>query len=325
MRRPVLRYHGGKFRLAPWIVSFFPKHRVYVEPYGGAASVLMRKPRAFGEVYNDMDEEVVNVFRVLRDPQLAGDLQRLLELTPYARKEFYQAYEPMTDEEAMADGGVERARRTIIKAFMGFGSDAIHRPGPRGMRTTVSTGPKKHRTAAFRAGGLPGSTGRAAAGRVIRRSGGTGFRPSSDQNGATPAWDFATWPEQIPVFTERLRGVAIECRDALELIDQFDKPGYLIYCDPPYVRSTRRTADRNGYSYEMTDDDHRALAERLRRAEAMVVISGYPSELYDEELYPDWRRETKTGYADARHRERVEVLWLNEAVAARTGQTSLKL
>ena len=68
--RPVLRYHGGKWRLAPWILGFFPPHRVYVEPFGGAASVLMRKPRAYAEIYNDLDDvsqAVATLARILRD------------------------------------------------------------------------------------------------------------------------------------------------------------------------------------------------------------------------------------------------------------------
>ena len=82
--RPVMRYHGGKHKLAPWIVSQLPAHRIYVEPYGGAASVLMLKPRSYAEVYNDLDGDVVNVFRVLRNPDQAAELRRLLELTPFS-------------------------------------------------------------------------------------------------------------------------------------------------------------------------------------------------------------------------------------------------
>src|SRR3954470_24963100 len=86
--RPALRYHGGKWKIAPWIISHFPPHRIYVEPFGGAASVLLRKHRAYAEVYNDLDDWAVNLFRLLGDEQSAERLRRLLELTPFARTEF---------------------------------------------------------------------------------------------------------------------------------------------------------------------------------------------------------------------------------------------
>jgi DNA adenine methylase len=112
---PLMRYHGGKFRLAPWVMGFFPPHDTYVEPFGGAASVLLQKPRSASEVYNDLDGDIVNVFRVLQRPDQSAELKRLLAVTPYARDEFNLAYEP-------ADDPVERARRTLIRAQMGFGS-----------------------------------------------------------------------------------------------------------------------------------------------------------------------------------------------------------
>lgn len=116
VERPVLRYFGGKWRLAPWIIEQFPDHKVYVEPFGGAASVLMRKPRSYAEVYNDLDGEVVNLFRVLQDKEKNHELERMLRLTPFARDEFDLAYEKTEDP-------IENARRLIIRAFMGFGSD----------------------------------------------------------------------------------------------------------------------------------------------------------------------------------------------------------
>ena len=115
-RRPALRYHGGKWLLAPWIISHFPQHRVYVEPFGGAASVLLRKPRSYAEIYNDLDGEVVNVFRMARDR--GDELRDLLDLTPFARDEFVDSYAPAYDP-------LEQARRTIVRSFMGFGSAAV--------------------------------------------------------------------------------------------------------------------------------------------------------------------------------------------------------
>lgn len=117
-KRPLLRYHGGKFLLAPWIIGHFPKHKVYVEPFGGAASVLLQKPRAYAEVYNDMDSEIVNLFKVVRTE--GEKLKELLELTPFSRDEFLDSYIP-------SDEPLEQARRTVIRSFMGFGSSGATR------------------------------------------------------------------------------------------------------------------------------------------------------------------------------------------------------
>ena len=112
---PALRYHGGKFRLAQWVMSHFPDHTCYVEPFGGAAGVLLQKPRAYAEVYNDLDGDIVNFFRVVQDPATRAALVERSLLTPYAREEFELAWEFTEDP-------IERARRTAIRAQMGFGS-----------------------------------------------------------------------------------------------------------------------------------------------------------------------------------------------------------
>lgn len=116
--RPALRWHGGKWILAPWIIEHFSPHRVYVEPYGGAASVLLRKPRSYAEVYNDLDEDAVNLFQVLRSDR-AGELVDALRCTAFARREFEAAYHPSEDP-------VDRARCLIVRAYQGFGSDGFN-------------------------------------------------------------------------------------------------------------------------------------------------------------------------------------------------------
>lgn len=125
--RPALRYHGGKFRLAAWIMRFFPAHRIYTEVFGGAAGVLLQKPRCHGEVYNDLDGQIVSFFRCLQQPDLRDRLVQAVTLTPYARDEFELAWEPTDDI-------VEIARRVAIRAQMGFGSAGASK-GSTGLRT----------------------------------------------------------------------------------------------------------------------------------------------------------------------------------------------
>lgn len=264
--RPVLRYHGGKWRLAPWIISHFPPHRIYVEPFGGGGSVLMRKPRSLHEVYNDLDQDVVNVFRVLRDPALAEQLRKACRLTPFSRVEFQACY---GDQPA---DSVERARRTIASSFMAHGSTS-------------------------------------------RKKNGTGFRAKAIRRNSTGSKDWAGWPEHVASWVERLRGVTIECRPALEVIAQQDDPATLFYLDPPYPINTRTAARgrahrERAYRFNLTDDEHRELAEVLHRIQGTALVSGYACPLYDEELYPDWRRVERQANSDGGG-IRQEVLWIS--------------
>lgn len=144
IKSPALRYHGAKFRLAPWIIDHMPEHTCYVEPYGGAAGVLLRKNRSYSEVYNDLDGEIVNLFKVLRDPVNNARLRTLCALTPYSRDEFNAAYEP-------TENPIERARRMVVRACMGFGGAAAV-GGQSGFR---SDSKRKYATASHLWAGYP--------------------------------------------------------------------------------------------------------------------------------------------------------------------------
>lgn len=260
-KRPVLRWHGGKWLIGEWIISHFPQHRTYVEPFGGGASVLLRKAPVANEIYNDLDDDVVNLFRILRDPEKANELARLITLTPFSRTEFEEAYRKAKDP-------MERARLLIVRCYMGFAGEAA---------------------------------GTATA---------TGFRANIRSTRQSPAGDLKTWPENIPRVVNRLRGVIIERMDALAVMTRFDTPETLHYVDPPYVHSTRAKRRMKAYNHEMTDEDHHALAKTLHGLEGFVVLSGYPSDLYAKELYPDWEMRTKKSRTNG-NQERTEAIWMN--------------
>lgn len=231
--RPLLRYHGGKFRLAPWILSHFPEHRVYVEPFGGAGSVLLLKPRSYAEVYNDLDGDVVNLFRVVRDR--GEDLRHVLALTPFARAEHEQATLPSNDP-------LEAARRLVVRAFMGFGSN----------------GHNSQRKTGFRANST--------------RSGTT---PAHDWANFPPALQAIIERFQGVVIEHRPAIQVMQTHDSPETLHYCDPP-YV-----PETRS-QLAHSPSCYVHEMTVDDHRELADYLHTVEGMVVLSGYDCALYQD-------------------------------------------
>jgi len=115
IERPALRYYGGKWRIASWIIEQFPAHTCYVEPFGGGASVLLQKQPSKFEVLNDLDNKVINFFDVLRSTP--EQLIRAILLTPYSREELRRARtSPSTDDP------VENARRFYVLCWQSYGS-----------------------------------------------------------------------------------------------------------------------------------------------------------------------------------------------------------
>lgn len=264
---PIMRYHGGKWRLAKWLISHFPAHRIYVEPFGGAASVLLQKERCYAEVYNDLDGEIVNVFRVMQCPEKRARLIEMLRLTPYARAEFAIAWEKTSDP-------VESARRVIIRAQMGFGS----------------------------AGATKGSSG---------------FRRDTARRYSTAMMDWVRYPDHLPSIIERMMGVQLECRPALDVIRTNDAEEVLFYVDPPYMHDTRvMDGSTRYYRHEMTDSDHAFLLAQLLNCKGMVVLNGYDSDLYNSALV-GWSKFSKQSRISAQRGTKLkeEVIWLNKACA----------
>lgn len=263
--RPALRYFGGKWRIAEWIISQFPAHTCYVEPFVGGGSVLLQKAPARFEVMNDLDGDVIAFFDVLRsDPEA---LIRAIELTPYSREELRRARTsgPATEQ-------LERARRLYVRCWQSYGS----------------------------------GTGKA----------GTGWRYQIGAGERSGANAVGSWnkTEHLWGIARRLKQVQIECDDAFKVIQRFDSPETLFYIDPPYVHSTRyEDSHRKGYSVEMSDNDHIALGQLLNSVKGMVVLSGYPSELY-QQLYHDWQYISRESQ-DINSKLQTECLWLSPNLA----------
>jgi DNA adenine methylase len=108
--KPPFTYFGGKTRIAEQVTALLPPHEHYVEPFAGSLAVLLAKPRSAMETISDIDGEIVNFWRVLRERPL--DLERACLLTPHSRAEHEAAFESAADD-------LERARRLWVLLTQG--------------------------------------------------------------------------------------------------------------------------------------------------------------------------------------------------------------
>ena len=256
-------WYGGKFAHLAWLLPLLSDAHHYCEPFGGSAAVLLNRDPCPVETYNDLDGEVTNFFRVLRDHRDA--LIEAIALTPFSREEFYVAVMPPTHP----IGDIERARRFFVRA----------RQARTGLAQTASLGRWANCKHTSRAG----------------------------MSGAVSRW-LGSLQGLAPV-AERLLRVQIENRPATEVIEIYDAPDTLFYCDPPYPHSSR--GDTKSYLYEMTDDEHRELSAVLHECKGKAALSGYRCALLDV-LYGDWKRiDAPTKNCHSIKKPRQEALWVN--------------
>lgn len=255
--RGIIKYPGSKWRIASWILSYFPEHRSYLEPFVGSGAVFFSKQRSDIETINDLDGDVVNLFYwVKHDPE---KLAHEVYYTPYARQIYDNAYLPDAKESSL-----NKAVKFLIRLNMGYG----------------------YRTTEAKVGWKNDVQGR---------------------EKAYAALDWKSLPDRIIEVTERLRGVQIENRPAVDVISKFNYENVLIYCDPPYLLDTRSGGEQ--YKREMTEDDHENLLYQLKKHKGFVLLSGYESKMYDS-LLKDWHKETHINYSQAGSKKQ-EVLWMN--------------
>lgn len=258
--KAIFRYPGSKWSLAGWIISHFPpgyEKFVYLEPFCGSGAVFFNKKPGAVETINDLDSDVVNLFRVLRESP--EELRRVLALTPYSREEYDLSFVP-------ADEPIEKARRFMVRTNQTIGAKA----GKCGWRN--------HKQ---------------------KEIGGTACK-----------WGGIT--DTIDLAAKRLRGgttnlVQIEHTDALKLIDRYNSSDVLMYIDPPYLMSTRKSGRL--YPCEMEYEQHLQLLNLIRESKAKIIISGYKSELYERELR-GWYRDCTTSQTTSAELAR-EIIWMN--------------
>ncbi|WP_138756470.1 DNA adenine methylase [Paenibacillus sinopodophylli] len=116
----ILNYPGAKWSMTDWIISYMTEHTTYLEPYFGSGAVLFRKSPVPLETVNDIDGDVVNLFKVVRDQP--EELAHKIKWTPYSREEYYDSYEQVEDE-------LERARRFLVRCWQAIGSKTSDRTG----------------------------------------------------------------------------------------------------------------------------------------------------------------------------------------------------
>ena len=249
-----LKWWGGKNYLAPRIIDLMPRHLHYAEPYGGGLAILLNKD-PFDERHQCGDKSYEQgVSEVVND--IYRPLQNFWDVLQCETS--FLSFQRMLEATPFSEIEFERSESRMF---------------PDQRHDVAAAVAFFVRCRQSRAGGFRDFA-------TLSRN-----RTRRMMNEQASAWLNAV--DGLADVHARLKRVVILCRDALDVIRQQDGPKTLFYLDPPYLHSTRASTET--YVHEMSEDDHREMLDVIRGCESMIMLSGYPNELYDGILH-DWNR-----------------------------------
>lgn len=273
----LISYFGGKYPQLKWLLSKFPSGKYhFIDIMCGSANVALNVNYPLVTI-NDVNEEVVNLFRVLRNDY--DEFLRILYFTPFSRAEHERI---VTDNiNGLQFDDVERARRFFVRSQIGFGANGSQ---------------NNHYGCGFEW--------------VIHKT--NYYRVDN--------WNVKL--KRLAKITARLRNFQIENKDAMLLFDQVNKPGNIVYFDPPYIMGVRKSKKR--YKHEVEHSFHYQIAEKMRTAECLVAVSGYDSELYDEIFSDFYKTVNIPQSANTGKVLKVDALWTNYNTETVSGSYKMK-
>lgn len=263
--RPLVKYHGGKGRLHQWVISHFPSHTIYVEPFGGAASVLLNKSPVSIEVYNELESDMFNLMHIIKSN--LDEFTKIVSKLKYCKSTF------LLQKELLLNGHFNSDLDRAVCFY------AVKRMSRGGLCQQFSWSDRVY------------STG-----------------PAEEH-----CWNSAII--NLRPVHERLTKVIFRHENALSILSEYlDNPDCLLYLDPPYLASTR--VYLKAYDHEFNRQDHEQMAQLIQKAKAKIILSGYPSELYNE-WFKDWhvyKKDVANHASQHNGKSKIrkkEVLWIN--------------
>ncbi|MCR1952740.1 DNA adenine methylase [Clostridium sp. DSM 100503] len=237
MLNPPINRMGGKSRLRKRIINMMPEHTCYVEPFFGAGWTFFGKEKSEVEVINDVDKELINLFRMLKEhPE---EVERVLKYEIIARDSFKE-YKEMNIEHMTE---IKRAVRYLYLINSSFAA----------------------------------------------KGGSFGY-------GALKKPNQKIFNQDFEKLRDRLKNTYVENKSAFEIIEKYDRPGTLFFCDPPYLGTT-------SYQDEFTLEDHIILRDILSNIQGKFILTINDHERI-RELYKDFYiEEVQVMYSISREKE----------------------
>ena len=280
---PPLKWHGGKHYLTRHVLGLMPRHLHYVEPFFGGGQVLFARdpqdPRYLWDGPTSDKRKADGVSEVVND--LDGDLMNFYAVLK--APDLYARLQHRLDLTLCSEGEWRAARDRLA--------------GPAG-------------DAVARAADLFTFCRQSLSARMTSFAPTVRTRLRGGRNDGVNAWWGAV--DGLGAVHGRLQDVRLLCRPALDVIREEDTPATLFYLDPPYLHETR--AATKAYAHEMSEAKHRQLLDALLACRGKLMLSGYPSALYDGAL-AGWARhpfDLPNNAAGGRQKAReMEVVWCN--------------